>query len=235
MKECELKTNPEPPSPRFAKPPRIVAVRVPVCFFEFLLGKYYIFVYKMPPMDTTSSFSEQLFEELFRRYKRKYLLIANSYVRDSKTAEDIVHDSFMAVWEHRDDIRGTNIEAYLYKVVRNNCLMYRRNRQIGQAVYERILLKERRAMDYYTRAIESCDPDMLFRDEILEICRTQLERMPELTQRIFKARRLEGKSYREIAEQFGIPQKKVDKQLQQAVAKLRRALKDFFSIVLLLP
>ena len=181
-------------------------------------------------MDTASSFSQQLFEQLFRQYKRKYLLIANSYVRDSKTAEDIVHDSFMAVWEHRDDINGTNIEAYLYKVIRNNCLMYRRNQQIGQAVYEQIKLKERSAMDYYTRAIESCDPNTLFRNEILEICRT----LPELTQQIFRARRLEGKSYKEIAEQFGIPQKKVDKQLQQAVTKLRRALKDFFSIILLL-
>lgn len=179
-------------------------------------------------MDTASSFSQQLFEQLFRQYKRKYLLIANSYVRDSKTAEDIVHDSFMAVWEHRDNINGANIEAYLYKVIRNNCLMYRRNQQIGQAVYEQIKLKERSAMDYYTRAIESCDPDILFRNEILEICRAQLEQMPELTQQIFKARRLEGKSYKEIAEQFGIPQKKVDKQLQQAVTKLRRALKDFY-------
>lgn len=150
-------------------------------------------MYRILSMDTASSFSQQLFEQLFRQYKRKYLLIANSYVRDSKTAEDIVHDSFMAVWEHRDNINGANIEAYLYKVIRNNCLMYRRNQQIGQAVYEQIKLKERSAMDYYTRAIESCDPDILFRNEILEICRAQLEQMPELTQQIFKARRLEGK------------------------------------------
>ena len=141
-------------------------------------------MYRILSMDTASSFSQQLFEQLFRQYKRKYLLIANSYVRDSKTAEDIVHDSFMAVWEHRDNINGANIEAYLYKVIRNNCLMYRRNQQIGQAVYEQIKLKERSAMDYYTRAIESCDPDILFRNEILEICRAQLEQMPELTQQI---------------------------------------------------
>ena len=122
-------------------------------------------MYRILSMDTASSFSQQLFEQLFRQYKRKYLLIANSYVRDSKTAEDIVHDSFMAVWEHRDNINGANIEAYLYKVIRNNCLMYRRNQQIGQAVYEQIKLKERSTMDYYTRAIESCDPDTLFQDE----------------------------------------------------------------------
>ena len=68
-------------------------------------------------MDTASSFSQQLFEQLFRQYKRKYLLIANSYVRDSKTAEDIVHDSFMAVWEHRDNINGANIECPVLKKV----------------------------------------------------------------------------------------------------------------------
>ena len=90
-------------------------------------------------------------------------------------------------WPYGNNINGANIEAYLYKVIRNNCLMYRRNQQIGQAVYEQIKLKERSAMDYYTRAIESCDPDILFRNEILEICRAQLEQMPELTQQIFKA------------------------------------------------
>ena len=189
-------------------------------------------MYRILSMDTASSFSQQLFEQLFRQYKRKYLLIANSYVRDSKTAEDIVHDSFMAVWEHRDNINGANIEAYLYKVIRNNCLMYRRNQQIGQAVYEQIKLKERSAMDYYTRAIESCDPDILFRNEILEICRAQLEQMPELTQQIFKARRLEGKSYKEIAEQFGIPQKKVDKPgSYQVASRIERLFLDYLYLI----
>ena len=77
-------------------------------------------MYRILSMDTASSFSQQLFEQLFRQYKRKYLLIANSYVRDSKTAEDIVHDSFMAVWEHRDNINGANIEAYLSKYMTKN-------------------------------------------------------------------------------------------------------------------
>ena len=185
-------------------------------------------------MDTTSSFSQQLFEQLFRQYKRKYLFIANSYVHDIKTAEDIVHDSFMAVWEHRDDINGTNIEAYLYKVIRNNCLMYRRNKLIGLTVYENIKQKERDVMDYHTRAIESCNPDALFQHEILEICRDRLKQMPELTQQIFRAQRLEGKSYKEIAVQFNLPLKKVDKELQQAVYWLRLALKDFFILLLFL-
>ena len=181
-------------------------------------------------MDTASSFSQQLFEQLFRQYKRKYLLIANNgYVRDPKTAEDIVHDSFVAVWgTPQRHHTGTSIEAYLYESHRNNCLMYRRNQQDRrQAIYEQIKLKERSTMDYYPK-LSRLRPGHLFRDEILEICQAQLEQMPELTQQIFKARRLEGKSYKEIAEQFGIPQKKVDKQLQQAVVKLRRALKDFF-------
>lgn len=48
-------------------------------------------------------------------------------------------------------------------------------------MYEKILMKERGVMDFYTRTIESCNPDELFQREIIEICRKQLEQMPELT------------------------------------------------------
>lgn len=178
------------------------------------------------------TFSEQIFEQLFNQYKSKFILIANSYVRDIKTAEDIVHDSFMIVWENRENILGENLEAYIYKIIRNNCLMYRRHQQIGLRVYENIKVKEQNMMDYYTHAIESTNPDTLFQHEIMNIYRHELELMPPLRQHIFRARKAEGKSYREIADELDIPIKKVDKELQSAVSRLRTALKDFLALCL---
>ena len=90
-------------------------------------------------------------------------------------------------------------------------------------------------MDHYTRTIESCDPDELFRSEIMEICRAELERMPDLTRQIF-THRLNGKSYREISDLLHVNRKKVDNELQHAIGKLRLSLKDYLmaSIVYLL-
>ncbi len=171
----------------------------------------------------------QSFDKLYRQYEKKLCAIAYSYVRDADTAKDVVHDSFALLWGHRDDIEFTNVDAYLFRIVRNRCLEYRRNAQIGKNVYEKILIKERGMMDYYTNTIEHCNPDELFRSEIMEICRAELERMPTLTREIFTYR-LSGKSYKEIATLMNVSLKKVDNELQNAVRRLRLSLKDYLMV-----
>lgn len=179
--------------------------------------------------------TQHSFDKLFRQYEQKLCAIAYSYVRDADTAKDVVQDSFARLWAHRQQVEFTNVDAYLFRIVRNRCLEYRRNARIGNEVYEKILIKERGMMDHYTRTIESCDPDELFRSEIMEICRAELERMPDLTRQIF-THRLNGKSYREISDLLHVNRKKVDNELQHAIGKLRLSLKDYLmaSIVYLL-
>ncbi len=172
------------------------------------------------------------FKRLYDEYEHRLIAIAFSYVRDSDVAKDIVNDSFMALWERRDKVEFTNIEGYLFQIVRNNCLLYRRSVQTGRSVFEKILRKERGAMEYYTKTIESCDPAELFKSEIMEICKAELERMPELTREIFKAHKLEGKSYKEISAQFNIEPTKVDKELRKAVVKLRHSLRDYLPLLI---
>ncbi len=178
--------------------------------------------------------TQQSFDKLFRLYQRKLYAVAYSLVHDANTAEDIVHDSFMTIWENRDAVQFSSIEAYLFGVVKKQCLKYRRDRYTRKAVYEKILMKERGVMDFYTRTIESCNPDELFQHEIIEICRKQLEQMPELTKQIFIAHKVEGKSYKEIADMLCINFKKVDRELQQAAMKLRLSLKDYLLLLLLI-
>ena len=178
--------------------------------------------------------TQQSFDKLFRLYQRKLYAVAYSLVHDANTAEDIVHDSFMTIWENRETVQFTSIEAYLFVVVKKRCLKYRRDRYTGKAVYEKILMKERGVMDFYTRTIESCNPNELFQREIIEICRKQLEQMPELTKQVFIAHKLEGKSYKEIADMLCINLKKVDRELQQAAMKLRLSLKDYLLLLLLI-
>lgn len=182
---------------------------------------------------STLILTQQLFDQLFRQYERKLCAVAYSFVRDADTAKDIVNDSFMSLWEQRDGIEFTNINAYLFRVVRNRCLEYRRSRKIGKNVYEKILMKERGVMDYYTQSIESSNPNELFQNEIMEICKAQLEQMPELTRRIFNAHKFEGKSYKEIADNLNVNLKKVDKELQNAAIRLRLSLKDYLIILIM--
>lgn len=93
--------------------------------------------------------TQQSFDKLFRLYQQKLYAVAYSLVHDANTAEDIVHDSFMTIWENREVVQFTSIEAYLFGVVKKRCLKYRRDRYTRKAVYEKILIKERGVMDFY--------------------------------------------------------------------------------------
>ena len=84
--------------------------------------------------------TQQSFDKLFRLYQRKLYAVAYSLVHDANTAEDIVHDSFMTIWENRETVQFTSIEAYLFGVVKKRCLKYRRDRYTGKAVYELSLI-----------------------------------------------------------------------------------------------
>ena len=178
----------------------------------------------------TGVLTHESFEQLFHRYEQKLYRIAYSYLRDRDAARDVVHEFFTSVWDHRANIE-TKVEAYLYQSVKNECLKYRRNRNLKKAVYEKILMKERCVMDYYTHTIESCNPDEVFSTEILEICRKQIEQMPELRRQIFMANKFEGMSYKEIADRNGITTRKVDYELQRAISSLRLSLKDYLTIL----
>lgn len=176
--------------------------------------------------------THESFEQLFHRYEQKLCRVAYAYLRDRDAARDVVNECFASVWGHRDQIE-TSVESYLYQSVRNECLKYRRNRNLKKNVYEKILVKERCVMDYYTRTIESCNPEEMFRAEIMEICRTQMERMPELRRRIFTANKFEGLSYKEIADKNGITTARVDYELRKAIHSLRLSLKDYLTILTL--
>ncbi len=121
----------------------------------------------------TRELTREWFEQLFHRYGQKLERYCTPYVRDKDTAQDIVNECFTAIWA-LESIEIRNMESYLYQAVRNESLKYRRDRNLKKAVYEKILMKERCVMDYYTRTIESCNPEEMFSAEILEICRRQI-------------------------------------------------------------
>ena len=65
---------------------------------------------------------------------------------------------------------------------------------------------------------------------LIAIYKEQVEQMPDITKQIFTLK-TEGRSYKEIAGILNISIKKVDKELQNATAKLRSSLKDYLSVL----
>lgn len=71
-------------------------------------------------------------DETFKYHYRSLCLYVLHYVHDTDIAEDIVQDSFSALWE-KLSISGAKIEnvrAYLYTTARNRSLDYLKKEEI---------------------------------------------------------------------------------------------------------
>lgn len=138
-------------------------------------------------------------------------------LEDASTAEDIVAESFSKTWQKITE--GTEIEnfkSYMYRVVRNECLIFLRNLKKTETIDE--------IPDVSEDSIDTSERDAMLWNAI--------EKLPEKCKQVFLLSKRDGLSNEEIAEEMGISIKTVKNQMTKALSRLREALsadpKPFF-------
>ena len=160
---------------------------------------------------------EKEFDIYFRKLYLPLGMFALRIVKDAETSEDMVAESFSKVWQKI--IAGAEIEnfkAYMYMAVRNECLLYLRNKKETEDI-ENI-------PDITQDSIDTSERDAKIWKAIDEL--------PEKCRQVFLLSRRDGLSNEEIAEEMGISIKTVKNQMTKAFSRLRDALssghKPFF-------
>lgn len=181
-----------------------------------------------------SSISAEEFGRLFLRFKDKFISIACSFTRDRAAAEDIVTESFTAFWNGREHIELKSLpEAYVLQSVRNRCLNYMRNKAVRMRIEGDINSVSACAVEMEADILSEESISFLFRDEVQEIFMNFMKTMPDLTRKIFLASRMEGLTYNEIAERYGVTPRKVKRDIQKVLEIMRISLKDYLPVLLL--
>lgn len=178
--------------------------------------------------DKINIISSTEFGKLFSEYKSRFVTVAYGYLRDEMVAEDIVSDCFLSFWDKRNTLPAdVNAPAYIMTSVKNRCLNWLNEQSRHAEIEQKLHQTRQRVTQVNIRSLELCDPQELFAGEVAEIVARQLAMMPELTRDVFKANRYMDKTYKEIAEEFDIPPRRVEYELQKAVRLLQIALKDY--------
>ena len=156
------------------------------------------------------------FNQLFTDYKGRFTRFAQTYVRNTAVAEDIVIDSLVYYWENRQRLdENTNIPAYVLTVIKHKCLNHLQQQQIH-------------------KDIEACNPNELFNAEAMEIVNRTLAKLPARTREIFIMSRMKNMSHKEIAAKLDITTKGVEFHISKALKELRISLKDYLPVFLYL-
>lgn len=152
---------------------------------------------------------------------------AASYVRDADSAEELVQEVFLALWERRQTLDLRNgLRAYLFGAVRNRALNVQRH-----ARYERTLALQRGGGDGIPGMGQPPeDTDASTRAAEIDAAVTAaVVSMPERMRAALTLSWREGLTHGEIARVLAIAPKTVENHIGRALKHLRRKLGHFLA------
>ncbi len=176
---------------------------------------------------------ENMFSEIYREYKARFIYFAWTYVRDEFIAEDLVVESFMYYWENRRTlVNQLNIPAYILTVIKNKCLNYLQREKIRENVERNLQNRDMWELQLRIATLEACNPEMLFSKELHKLIDKTLESLPSQSREIFIRSRYENQTNKEIAMTMGLSVKSVEYHITKTLKIFRKALADYFPLFL---
>ena len=163
------------------------------------------------------------FSELYLIYYPKLVRFAKEFVMSEEDAENITQDVFADLWEKRESMDHIeNINAYLFRLVRNRCLDHLKHKVFEQKYAENVQASFEVELNLKMQSLDRFDVlDIYEGNEMEKLVREAINGLPKKCRAIFLLSRMEGLKYREISERLGISVNTVECQMGIALKKLR--------------
>lgn len=160
------------------------------------------------------------FRDLYKANAPGLIFYAGKYV-DTTTAEDLVQDVFLKIWQKRMFLfLREGLKTYLYRSVQHACLDYLKHQDVKSDYIAATVTKLKIEEIYYND-----DPQYLFtEDERLSNIYKEMDKLPEKCREIFMMSYLEERKTPEIAVLLNISPRTVEAQLYKALKTLRSVL-----------
>lgn len=161
---------------------------------------------------------QQAYNYLIGTYHHKLCVYANSLVKNVYSAEDIVQNVFIKVWEQRSRLKSNHaIKSFLYKLVYNEFIdLYRKNQSLFS------LEKS------YHVALNSViqDEDTESFQRVLNVVNKEIQNLPPKCKEVFILSKKEGLTNIEIAKHLDVSIKTVEAQITKAFSILRLSVNE---------
>ena len=160
----------------------------------------------------------EAFDELVRRHQQSALNTAYRFLGDRQEAEDLAQEAFLRILDRARAYRpSASFRTYLYRVLANACLDYRRKKRPTPA-------------DSLPHVADGADDpaDALDRQQRGELVRRGIDSLPPRQRMALVLQHYEGLSYEEIAASMRCSRSAVESLLVRAKRTLRGLLQGLF-------
>lgn len=143
-------------------------------------------------------------------------------VRDKDTAQELVHDVFLRIYERRIalDIEVETTRFYLYKIAKNMAFDLLRKKMRQDACFNDIVLQEVCLNDQFYRDVES----VYIEGEVISTLRDTIRELPERSREVITLRGIEEMNLTEVVRETRLSKYHVARIEKEAMSALRTKL-----------
>ena len=176
-------------------------------------------------MHKVSEYDSKALEELYDRYSPILYALVKKIVTDQKTAEEVLMDIFVIVWEKNGniDLNVNNIYTWLITLARNKAVDQKRRDEAAEELPE---YNDEYENDYIIPKLsKSIDPlDLKNALSVKENFEEALNKLTDAQQYVVYLAYYEGKTESEIAKKLNIPLPTVKSKIKVALTNLKQNL-----------
>ena len=163
-----------------------------------------------------SSNVPQAFELIYKHYFADLCVYALRFFDNKDDAQDLVQQTIIKLWEQQDKLQNAEyLHTYLYRCVHHAGLNSVRNNK----------LKAHSQSDEILQDLHWEFTDELISQEQCNEIEIAIKELPSQCRTVLELNRMQGLSYKQIAEKLSISHRTVDSHLTNATRILRQKLK----------
>jgi len=157
--------------------------------------------------------NEKAFAYLVDTYHHRLCVYANSLVKATDRAEDIVQNVFIRTWERRNTLKPEfTIKSFLYRSVHNEFIDQYRKRKSVSALEKK----------YIEEMEQITTEDDAILERLLSFVQREIHNLPPKCKKIFLMSKEEGCTNHEIAERLNVSKKTIEYHISKSFAILRQ-------------
>lgn len=167
---------------------------------------------------------QMAFAQVYNQYRSKMYAYAYHLCKSAETAEEIVQEVFIRIWQKREQINlDLNFNAYVKKITLNHVLNYLKKVAREKSLQEEIFC--------YMEAIRNTTEDQLLEKELLKTYDEAIALLPPQKKIIYQLSRNEEMTHEQIAAQLNISKHTVKNHIVEATKFIRSYLSKHGSMV----
>ena len=170
---------------------------------------------------------ERAYTEIYHRFKTVLYGHAYNKLRNREEVTDLLQEVFTQLWQNRGQLDlNSTLPAYLYGMLRNQVFKLIRSKSTSSRYYDSIL---------HSINTGVCETDHRVREkQLVRLIEEAVDQLPEKMREVFILSRKMHMSHQGIADELGLSESTVKKQVQNALKILRGKLGLVLWVVMLI-